>query len=190
MSRHLDWSGSCHLSPYGGSARPLIPSHPLASALRCSRPGRQARRAEGAPLMIVKKSSQHRHGGCRIVRTQAGYDCSPGSCRPGYHPPGLRPCDQERRGCRCGHLRRGGQGSLLANPLARKPLPGSEEAGELGAAYRNRTDDLRITRGMLRCFTCASCSNSTGNRTGGTNGAGISGDPVHEPVHAPGASVW
>jgi hypothetical protein len=42
------------------------------------------------------------------------------------------------------------QGGLLARPLARKPLPRSERVSELGAAYRNRTNDLRITR----VFSC------------------------------------
>ena len=32
---------------------------------------------------------------------------------------------------------------------------------ELGAAYRNRTDDLRITRGMLSRRTAATCTNCT-----------------------------
>ncbi len=40
---------------YGGSLRRFTLPRLLASVLRCSRPGRQARRAEGAPLMIVKK---------------------------------------------------------------------------------------------------------------------------------------
>ena len=35
---------------------------------------------------------------------------------------------------------------LLVRSLAKEPLPRSVEASELGAAYRNRTDDLRITR--------------------------------------------
>jgi hypothetical protein len=43
----------------------------------------------------------------------------------------------------------------------------------LGAAYRNRTDDLRITRGTRRACARASCTDSTGHRTDGTRGAGI-----------------
>ena len=31
-----------------------------------------------------------------------------------------------------------------------------------GAAYRNRTDDLRITRGTLSCLTCTSCTDING----------------------------
>ena len=54
---------------------------------------------------------------------------------------------------------------LLANPLARKPLPRSERGSDLGAAYRNRTDDLRITRGPLRCTHAVTCTDSTPNRT-------------------------
>jgi hypothetical protein len=41
------------------------------------------------------------------------------------------------------------------------------------AAYRNRTDDLRITRATIPSCTHASCTDSTGNRTDGTGGAGI-----------------
>jgi integrase len=70
-------------------------------------------------------------------------------------------------------VNRCGQRGLLANPLARKPLPRSERASELGAAYRNRTDDLRITRGTRRACARASCTDSTGDRTDGTRGAGI-----------------
>ena len=40
------------------------------------------------------------------------------------------------------------------------------------AAYRNRTDDLRITRGKIRSRASASCSDSTGLRIDGTRGAG------------------
>jgi hypothetical protein len=41
------------------------------------------------------------------------------------------------------------------------------------SAYRNRTDDLRITRGTLSCLTCASCTDITGHRTDSTRCAGI-----------------
>ena len=43
-----------------------------------------------------------------------------------------------------------------------------------GAAYRNRTDDLRITRGMLPCRTAATCTNSTADSAGSTDSTGIS----------------
>jgi hypothetical protein len=48
-----------------------------------------------------------------------------------------------------------------------------------GAAYRNRTDDLRITRGMLpRCTTAtcttATCINSTKDTPGSADYTGIS----------------
>jgi hypothetical protein len=42
----------------GGSPSPLIPSHLLASAPRCSRPGPQAWRAGGAPLKPYRNLSQ------------------------------------------------------------------------------------------------------------------------------------
>ena len=41
------------------------------------------------------------------------------------------------------------------------------------SAYRNRTDDLRITRGTLSCLTCTSCTDITGHRTDSTRCAGI-----------------
>ena len=42
-----------------------------------------------------------------------------------------------------------------------------------GAAYRNRTDDLRITRGMLPAYARATCTDGTDHRTDGTHDAGI-----------------
>src|SRR5215469_15786692 len=36
------------------------------------------------------------------------------------------------------------------------------------AAHRNRTDDLRITRGMVACNTDATCADSTARCTDGT----------------------
>jgi len=51
--------------------------------------------------------------------------CPPRARRPGYYPPRLRTCDPLSRGRRGGHFRRCGQRGLLANPLARKPLPRS-----------------------------------------------------------------
>jgi hypothetical protein len=52
-----------------------------------------------------------------------------------------------------------------------------------GAAYRDRTDDLRITRGMLPARARATCTDSTDHRTDGTHDAGIIGTPFHEPFH-------
>ena len=100
----------------------------------------------------------------------------------GYHPPRLRPRDQKRRGRRCGHLRRCGPGGLLANSLSRKPLPISERACELGAAYRNRTDDLRVTRGPVPRSRRLTCTDSTADRTGSAGSTGISRLPVPRPV--------
>jgi hypothetical protein len=74
------------------------------------------------------------------------------------------------------------QGGLLANPLARKPLPRSERACELGAAYRNRTDDLRITRGPVACPGGLPCTDSTTDGTGSTDCTGISRPAVPRPV--------
>jgi hypothetical protein len=41
----------------------------------------------------------------------------------------------------------------------------SKHAFELGAAYRNRTDDLRITRGPVACSRGLTCTDSTMDRT-------------------------
>ena len=51
-------------------------------------------------------------------------------------------------------------------------IPGGERFGG-GAAYRNRTDDLRITRGLIPGRTPASCTDSTGNGTDDTRRAGV-----------------
>ena len=49
------------------------------------------------------------------------------------------------------------------------------------AAYRNRTDDLRITRGTIPSRTPASCTDSTDHRTDGTRRAGTIQGPVSRP---------
>jgi hypothetical protein len=53
------------------------------------------------------------------------------------------------------------------------------------AAYRNRTDGLRITRGMLLSRTRSSCTDSTGHRIDGTRGAGIIRRPGPRPGPRP-----
>src|SRR5215469_11660979 len=55
----------------------------------------------------------------------------------------------------------------------RNAQKGASDLQLFRAAYRNRTDDLRITRGMRPGCVPASCTDSTGNRTDGTRGAGI-----------------
>jgi hypothetical protein len=52
------------------------------------------------------------------------------------------------------------------------------------AAYRNRTDDLRITRGTVPGRARASCTDSTAIALMAPAALGLSGYPVHEPVHA------
>ena len=69
----------------------------------------------------------------------------------------------------------------------RTKVPG--ENGFLGgAAYRNRTDDLRITSGVLPACARATCIDSTDHRTDGTHDAGIIRRPFHEPFHGCGAA--
>ena len=66
--------------------------------------------------------------------------------------------------------------SLGPRPMIRNHGNTQNKASDLQlcrAAYRNRTDDLRITRGTHRGCACASCTDGTGNRTGGIRGAGI-----------------
>src|SRR6266704_7008396 len=50
------------------------------------------------------------------------------------------------------------------------------------AAYRNRTDDLRITRGKVPRFRSLTCTDSTADRTRGADCTGISQLPVPRPV--------
>jgi hypothetical protein len=42
----------------------------------------------------------------------------------------------------------------------------------------------RVTRSTASCTTYAICIDDTGYRTDGARRAGLSGAPVHEPVHA------
>src|SRR5215469_12235166 len=56
--------------------------------------------------------------------------------------------------------------------MRRTKVPGSDGFSG-GAAYRNRTDDLRITRGLLPGRARASCTDGTDHRIHGTLRAGI-----------------
>ena len=66
--------------------------------------------------------------------------------------------------------------SLGPRPMIRNHGTAQNKASDLEfcrAAYRNRTDDLRITRGMRPGCAYSDCTDSTGNRTDSTRGAGI-----------------
>jgi hypothetical protein len=63
-------------------------------------------------------------------------------------------------------------------------MPGSGRFSS-GAAYRNRTDELRITRGMPPACARATCTDSTANRTDGCRGAGIIRQAVPRTVPRP-----
>ena len=52
------------------------------------------------------------------------------------------------------------------------------------AAYRNRTDDLRITRGTRPDRTRAGCTDGTEMALTALAALGLSKDPFHEPFHA------
>jgi hypothetical protein len=54
-----------------------------------------------------------------------------------------------------------------------------------GAVYRNRTDDLRITRGLLPRTDCLTCTDSTPDRPLSADCAEISRPPVPQPVPQP-----
>ena len=56
------------------------------------------------------------------------------------------------------------------------------------AAYRNRTDDLRITRDTVPRCGRTGCTDSTANRTDGTRRAGIISRPVPRTVPRPRSS--
>jgi hypothetical protein len=53
----------------------------------------------------------------------------------------------------------------------------------LGAAYRNRTDDLRITRSPARRSGYATCTDSSTCVPECSQRTGCSGPPVHDSVH-------
>jgi hypothetical protein len=109
---------------------------------------------------------------------------SAGARRPGHHASGLRPCDPLSRGRRRGHFGRCGQGGLLAKaPSWANRF--TERRFDVGAAYRNRTDDLRITRGLLPGRAPASCTDSTDHRIDGTRRAGTIHGPVPRTVPRP-----
>ena len=65
----------------------------------------------------------------------------------------------------------------------RAKMPG--EGGYLGgAAYRNRTDDLRITRGPDPRSHGVTCTDSTADGIGSTDRTGFRGHPFHDSFHA------
>jgi hypothetical protein len=83
-----------------------------------------------------------------------------------------------------GHLSCPGCPSQTAARWRRTKVPGSGMLSD-GAAYRNRTDDLRITRGMLRSLGPATCTDATRKCRHCTQNAGISRYPVPRPVPRP-----
>ena len=70
----------------------------------------------------------------------------------------------------CGRRRRSSSNSRGS---CRPGTWASSRPSAMGAAYPNRTDDLRITRGMLPARIRPSCTDSTGHCTDGTRRAGI-----------------
>jgi len=83
-----------------------------------------------------------------------------------------------------GHLSRLEWRSKMRTTSSRAEIPGSRWFSS-GAAYRNRTDDLRITRDTVPARARAGCTDSTRNGTDGTRGAGI----IRRPGPRPGPCV-
>ena len=96
-------------------------------------------------------------------------------------PPGLS-------GTSRGHLSRPGHLTRRTTRRRRTKVPG-ESGCSGGAAYRNRTDDLRITRGMLPASARATCTDSTEIAVTALAALGLSTDPFHDPFHAYGLCV-
>src|SRR5215831_12981770 len=76
----------------------------------------------------------------------------------------------------------------LLGPRARLMITISTQKGAsdlrtLGAAYRNRTDDLRITRSPARRSVRATCTDGTAHVPECSQRTECSGLPVHDPVH-------
>ena len=80
-------------------------------------------------------------------------------------------------GASWGHLSRPNSKTRTRTMQERTKVPGSGRVLG-GAAYRNRTDDLRITRGLRLCSHSLTCTDSTANRTGSADCTGISRLPV------------
>jgi hypothetical protein len=62
-------------------------------------------------------------------------------------------------------------------------FPG-QTPSELGAAYRNRTDDLRITRGTRVRHPAGTCTNSPADSAACTDSTEFRGPSFHDPFHA------
>src|ERR1700761_5358746 len=71
-----------------------------------------------------------------------------------------------------GHLSGRGRKNPEAATRRRKKVPGKADVLG-GAAYRNRTDDLRITRGLFPGRTRPTCTHSTDYCIDSTRGPGI-----------------
>jgi hypothetical protein len=120
-----------------------------------------------------------------------------GARRPRHHPSRARPCDPQRRDRRGRHLRPRGERRiapprhshhgtrLLARPLAKRPLPCSGAASDMGAAYWNRTDDLRITRSPQYRTETTTCTDRPHMRPGMLPAHSVLQIPGHNPGHVP-----
>ena len=140
---------------------------------------------------------------CAAGVPRAAWGARPGRSRRDAGPAraaGGRP--SARRGCGSGRLarrrapgRRRGRWRVCAGPRRIRSTTRSTPANLVfdfrflpGAAYRNRTDDLRITRGLLPRSHSLTCTDSTANRTGSPDCTGISQPPVPRPIPRP--SRW
>ena len=80
-----------------------------------------------------------------------------------------------------GHLSRPDSETRTRTTRERTKVPG-ESGFSGGAAYRNRTDDLRITRGPFPRSHSMTCTDSTTNGSDGPDCTGITRHPVPRPV--------
>ena len=85
-------------------------------------------------------------------------------------------------GASWGHLSRTISRRKPRTARRRTKVPGRGEVRGGGAAYRNRTDDLRITRGMTPRTHAMTCTETTADRTGSADCTGISRPAVPRPV--------
>jgi len=132
-------------------------------------PPRRSQSASAAGPTMVPARSRRSQGGAAGPRARHSVD-DDGPLRP---PVDANLWEAARAiGASWGHLSRSGHLMRRTTKQRQTKVPG--KSGSLGgAAYRNRTDDLRITRGTIPVRARASCTDSTGNRTDGTHGAGI-----------------
>jgi hypothetical protein len=161
-------------------AAPCDPYRRLEQA--CARAWPAGRKREHAKA-ISGAGLRHRQPGKKTGRSAAVVPPRPDG-RSGRRSGRITPCNRYRRAiCRFCRFRGPGRsihepGFVIIAALGNAPLTCNFPR----AAYRNRTDDLRITRGKVSRSRSMTCTDSTADRTRSADCTGISRLPVPRPV--------